>query len=245
MLHFYPPLRFEYRLLLRSVNSAEPHGDPSLPSKCTQPLWNSDSHSCPVLAAKEESEKCSAAAALLAGSGTSCLACRKALVHLVLYTVPFKTCQALAKTALLHPKWQHFLLRNSCSNWLCPAPDSGFYWDIFTRRLPTVMLWWQSTISLTVELIAVAACQRAPFPVALYLVPVFPGWSGPNPNTGRKLPRVYTDSSENVCSHWPVLSFFSKGESKKCQTPFLHGPEQGTASSYNGLKCVLAQAGSG
>lgn len=137
MLHFYPPLRFEYRLLLRSVNSAEPHGDPSLPSKCTQPLWNSDSHSCPVLAAKEESEKCSAAAALLAGSGTSCLAGRKALVHLVLYTVPFKTCQAVAKTALLHPKWQHFLLRNSCSNWLCPAPDSGFYWDIFTRRLPS------------------------------------------------------------------------------------------------------------
>lgn len=41
MLHFYPLLRSERRLFLRLVHSAEPHGDPSLPSKCIQPSWPS------------------------------------------------------------------------------------------------------------------------------------------------------------------------------------------------------------
>lgn len=55
MLHFYPPLRSEYRLFLRPVHSAEPHGDPSLPSKCIQLSWPSDACCCPVLAAEVES----------------------------------------------------------------------------------------------------------------------------------------------------------------------------------------------
>lgn len=140
MLHFYPSLRSEYRLLLRPVHSAEPHGDSSLPSKCIQPSWPSDASCCPVLAAKGESVRNAmpqhfwlalAQVGWLAG------------VPLVLHPIPCKSWRALAKTAPLHPKLQYFLLRNSSSNWLHPVPDSDFYQDVCTRRLPTLMLWWQ------------------------------------------------------------------------------------------------------
>lgn len=40
-----------------------------------------------------------------------------------------------------------------------------------------------------------------------------------------KLHRVYADSSESICSHWPVLTFFSGLAQRKCQTTFLHRPE--------------------
>lgn len=70
VLHFYPPLRSECGLLLCPVHSAEPHGDPSLPSKCIQPSWPSHAYCCPALAAKGECEKYNATA-LVADSGTS------------------------------------------------------------------------------------------------------------------------------------------------------------------------------
>lgn len=71
-------------MLLLPVHAAEPHGDPSLPSKCIQSLWLSDACRCPLLAAKGESVRSTVLlawakvllqpAALLAGSGLGWLA---------------------------------------------------------------------------------------------------------------------------------------------------------------------------
>lgn len=60
-----------------------------------------------------------------------------------------------------------------------------------------------------------------------------------------KLHRVYADSSDSVCSRWPVLTFSLGWLREKCQTTSLHGPEYGTALAHSGPKSVLAKASSG